>query len=93
MPTASRSSAATCTSWCIPLAKLTVRQTVLFGILGALTFAAKWVMSALPNIEPVSLMVMLFAVTFGLKAVYPVYVYVVMEFLFYGLNTWSICYF
>lgn len=81
-----------CTSWCIPLAKLTVRQTVLFGILGALTFAAKWVMSALPNIEPVSLMVMLFAVTFGLKAVYPVYVYVVMEFLFYGLNTWSICY-
>ena len=42
---------------------------MLFGILGALTFAAKWVMSALPNIEPVSLMVMLFAVTFGLKAV------------------------
>ena len=50
------------TSWCIPLAKLTVRQTVLFGILGALTFAAKWVMSALPNTEPVSLMIMLFAV-------------------------------
>ena len=74
------------------MAKLTVRQTVLFGILGALTFAAKWVMSALPNIEPVSLMVMLFAVTFGLKAVYPMYVYVVMEFLFYGINTWSICY-
>ena len=79
-------------SWCIPLAKLNVRETVLFGILGALTFAGKYVMQGLPNIEPVSLMVMLFAVTFGLKAVYPVYVYVVMEFLFYGLNTWSVCY-
>jgi len=74
------------------LAKLNVRETVLFGILGALTFAGKYVMQGLPNIEPVSLMVMLFAVTFGLKAVYPVYVYVVMEFLFYGLNTWSVCY-
>lgn len=74
------------------MAKLNVRETVLFGILGALTFAGKYVMQGLPNIEPVSLMVMLFAVTFGLKAVYPVYVYVVMEFLFYGLNTWSVCY-
>lgn len=79
-------------SWCIPLAKLTVRETVLFGILGALTFAGKYVMQGLPNIEPVSLMIMLFAVTFGLKGIYPMYVYVVMEFLFYGLNTWSVCY-
>ena len=74
------------------MAKLTVRQTVLFGILGALTFAGKYVMQGLPNIEPVSLMIMLFAVTFGLKGIYPMYVYVVMEFLFYGLNTWSVCY-
>lgn len=74
------------------MAKLTVRETVLFGILGALTFAGKYVMQGLPNIEPVSLMIMLFAVTFGLKGIYPMYVYVVMEFLFYGLNTWSVCY-
>ena len=67
------------------MAKLTVRETVLFGILGALTFAGKYVMSFLPNIEPVSLMVMLFAVTFGWKCLYPIYVYVVMEILFYGI--------
>lgn len=72
--------------------KLTVQEICLFGILGALTFAAKYVMSWMPNIEPVSLMVMLFAVTFGIKALFPVYLYVMMEILFYGLGTWNICY-
>ena len=61
-------------------------------MLGALTFAAKVAMAGLPNIEPVSLFVMLFAVVFGKKCLYPVYTYVAMEFLFYGLNLWSINY-
>lgn len=64
----------------------------LFGILGGMTFAAKMAMAFLPNIEPVSLMVMLFAVTFGRKAVYPIYVYVLLEFAVYGINLWSINY-
>ena len=65
---------------------------VLFAILGAMTFAAKYVMSFLPNIEPVSLMVMLFAVVFGKKWVYPTYLYVALEILFYGINLWNINY-
>lgn len=65
---------------------------VLFGVLGAITFAAKYVMSFLPNIEPVSLMVMLFAVVFGKKWVYPVYLYIAMEILFYGISLWNINY-
>ena len=72
--------------------KLTVREMVLFAILGAMTFAAKYVMSFLPNIEPSSLMVMLFAVVFGKKWVYPTYLYVAMEVLFYGINLWTINY-
>jgi energy-coupling factor transport system substrate-specific component len=64
----------------------------LFGILGGLTFAAKVAMAGLPNIEPVSLMVMLFAVTFRKKALYPIYVYVLLEFALYGFNLWSINY-
>lgn len=75
-----------------PSKKLTVREIVLFGILGAMTFAAKYVMSYLPNIEPVSLMVMLFAVVFGVKALFPIYLYVLMEILFFGLGLWNINY-
>lgn len=72
--------------------KLTVRQITLFGMLAAITFGAKWVMSALPNIEPVSLMVMVFGAVFGWKALFPVAVYVAAEILFYGLGVWNIYY-
>jgi energy-coupling factor transport system substrate-specific component len=75
-----------------PSAKLALSEIALFGILGGLTFAAKLVMAALPNIEPVSLMVMLFAATFGKKAIYPISVYIAMEILYFGLGTWNICY-
>lgn len=61
-------------------------------MLGSLTFAAKVAMSGLPNIEPVSLFVMLYAVVFGKKSIYPIYIYIVMEFLCYGLHLWSINY-
>ena len=61
-------------------------------MLGALTFGAKVAMSGLPNIEPVSLMVMLFAVVFGWKGLYPVYLYVAMEIMLYGINLWNINY-
>ena len=72
--------------------KLRVKDVALFGVLAALTFGAKMVMSGLPNIEPVSLMIMIFAVVFGKKGLYPMYVYVVMEFLFFGFGLWNINY-
>ena len=64
----------------------------LFGVLGALTFALQVAMAPLPNIEPVSLLVMIFAAVFGWKCLYPVYVFVVMEILFYGISTWNVYY-
>ena len=81
-------------SWCIQLGKIkpTLREIALFGILGALTFGMKVAMSLLPNIEPVSLLVMLYAVVFGRKALYPIYLYVLLEILFYGIQLWNINY-
>lgn len=64
----------------------------MFGMLGAFTFAAKVAMAALPNIEPVSLFVMVFAVVFGKKCVFPIYTYILMEILFYGIQLWNINY-
>lgn len=82
--------------WFTPLAepggRLTLAEAALFGVLGGLTFALKLALAALPNIEPVSLMVMLFAVTFGRKALCPIYTYVLLEILVYGLGLWNINY-
>ncbi len=40
---------------------LSAGEVTLFGVLGAATFAAKVAMAGLPNVEPTSLLVMLFA--------------------------------
>lgn len=72
--------------------RLSLGETVLFGMLGALMFALQVVMAPLPNIEPVSLLTMLFAVTFGWKSLYCVYTFVVMEVLFHGIGLWNINY-
>ena len=61
-------------------------------MLGALTFALQVVMAPLPNIEPVSLLVMIFAAVFGWKCLYPVYIFVTMEILFYGISVWNLYY-
>jgi len=70
----------------------TAREAALFGMLGALTFGAKVVMMGLPNIEPVSLLVMVFAVTFGKKALFPIYVYVLLELSLFGVGLWTASY-
>lgn len=71
---------------------LTIKEIALFGMLGGLTFGAKFAMSGLPNIEPVSLLVMLFAVTFGVKCLFPIYIYVAMELILYPIGDWSLMY-
>ena len=55
-------------------------------------FALQVAMSGLPNIEPVSLLVMVYAVVFGKKCLYPIYVFVVMDILFFGIQMWNINY-
>lgn len=72
--------------------KPSVRELVLFGVLGALTFAMKLTMAALPNIEPVTLCLLVYGAVFGCKALYPAYVYVAMEILCFGFGTWNFCY-
>ena len=64
----------------------------MFAMLGALTFGAKYVMSFLPNIEPVSLLVMVFAVVMGKKALYPIYLFVLLDMVLYGPGIWNFMY-
>ena len=72
--------------------RLSVRELVLFALLGAVMFAGKMAMAGLPNIEPVSLLVILYTLAFGRKALWSIYLYVALECVVWGLNTWSISY-
>ncbi len=72
--------------------RISVRELVLFALLGGLCFISAAVMSGLPNVEPVSLFVMLFAVTFGWKSLLPIYTYVLLVLAVYPPQLWSINY-
>lgn len=72
--------------------KIKTNEICLYGILGAMLFAFKFAMSSLPNIEPVSLLLIVYTITFGIKAIYPLSIYVSLEFLIYGFGFWSIAY-
>ena len=68
------------------------REIALYALLGALCYSLKMAMSWLPNIEPVSFLVILYALVLGRRALYPIYVYVALEILTFGIHYWSVCY-
>ena len=69
-----------------------VRELVLFSLLGTVMFAAKMAMAGLPNIEPVSLLIIVYTLVFGKKALLPIYLYVGLECLTWGMNLWTLSY-
>ena len=68
------------------------REICIYGILGTLIFVLKIMMAPLPNIEPVSLLIIIYTITFGAKSIYPIATYMLLEIIFYGFGFWSIGY-
>ena len=60
--------------------------------LGALVFVLKMALAGLPNIEPVTLLILVYSVTLGRWALVPIYLYITLEYLVWGIHLWSLCY-
>lgn len=72
--------------------KLTVKETVTFGMLGALMFSSKVLMEIAPNVHLLGVFTIAFTVVYGKKALYPIYTYVFSNGLYCGFATWWIPY-
>ena len=72
--------------------KLTVKETVLFGMLGALMYSSKVIMELFPNVHLLGVFVIALTVVYRKKALYPIYTYVFLNGLFAGFSTWWIPY-
>lgn len=72
--------------------KLTTREITLFAMLGALMYASKVIMEIAPNVHLLSVFTVAFTVVYRKKALYPIYVYVLLTGLLYGFSTWWIPY-
>lgn len=65
--------------------RLSTGRLVLFALLGAILVGLQVAMAALPNVEAVSLLVMVYTVVFGGAVAYILCVFVVLEMLIWGL--------
>ena len=72
--------------------KLTVRETAVFGMLGALMYASKVIMELAPNIHLLGVFTIAITVVYRKKALYPIYTYILLNGIFSGFATWWIPY-
>ena len=72
--------------------KLTTRELTIFSMLGALMYASKILMEVAPNIHLLSMFTIVFTVVYKKKALYPIYIYVLLNGMLCGFATWWIPY-
>ena len=72
--------------------KLTIREMAIFSMLGALMYASKMIMEWAPNIHLLGVFTIAFTVVYRAKALYPIYIYVLLNGIFAGFATWWIPY-
>jgi energy-coupling factor transport system substrate-specific component len=68
--------------------KTSLREILLLGLLSAVLVIVQVGLSFLPNIELVSLLIIVFTLVLGKKAFYPIYVFVIAEGLIFGFSLW-----
>lgn len=69
-----------------------IGQTVIFAMLGAIMFCSKIIMELLPNIHLLGMLTMVYTLTYRIKALIPIYVYVLLNGVYAGFSLWWIPY-
>ena len=72
--------------------KITVRETIIFSMLGAIMFCSKLVMDTLPNIHLIGALTMVYTLVYRKKALYPIYIFAILTGLYGGFGLWWVPY-
>ncbi len=72
--------------------KLNVREIAVFGMLGAMMYASKVIMELAPNIHLIGTFIIAITVVYRKKALYPIYIFVLLTGLLNGFAAWWIPY-
>ena len=68
------------------------RELAVMALLGAILHVSQVAMAFLPNIEPVSILVLVYTLTFGRRALTAIYAYVLLQGVTYGFGLWWFMY-
>ncbi len=76
------------------MGQLKARDIALIGLLSASITSGKLILSFIPNVEVVSLLFIVYTVTFGLKpSILVSIIFTTTEILIYGFSTWFLVYY
>ena len=67
---------------------LSAREMAVFAMFGVMMCASKEIMAGLPNIHLLGMFTMLLTVVYRSRALYPIYIYALLEGLTWGFPTW-----
>lgn len=72
--------------------KLKLKEITLFALLGTVMFVSKVLMEFLPNIHSLGVLIALYTALFGVKAIYPIIVYILLNGVYAGFSLWWVPY-
>lgn len=65
-----------------------ILEACIFAMLGTLMFSSKIIMEVLPNIHLLGMLTMVYTVVFRVKALIPIYIYVLINGVYCGFDLW-----
>ena len=72
--------------------KLTIREVAELSLFCALMVAGKECLRVIPNVHPVTLLLLLATIIYGVKALYPAFGFALLEIALYGAGIWNLMY-
>ena len=70
--------------------KINPKEIAVFGMLGAIMYASKVIMEAIPNTHLIGVFIIAMTVVYRKKALYPIYIFVLLTGLLNGFGIWWI---
>ena len=74
------------------VSRLTIRDLALMGAMTCLLIVSVYALAPLPNVEPVTLLVILFTLFWEKRVAYILTAYLLLEGCFYGFGLWWVMY-
>lgn len=72
--------------------KINLKETVVLALLGTLMFCSKILTESLPNIHMIAMLTIAYTVVFRAKALYAIFVFIMLTGLFSGFGMWWVPY-
>ena len=65
-----------------------LKELVIFAVLGAIMFISHLALMGIPNIGFIGLFIAAYTLTYRVRALIPIYIYIMLYGIFFGLMTW-----